>query len=137
MPLRPAARLAGLSPRRRGLLAVIALVVVALAVGGVLLAGRGSSPPADPAASRPSYVLLVPGYGGSTTALSQLAARIRATGRTATVVPLAGDGTGDLQVQARVLNGYVVGIVLRSLSSSTVSAPRPGQCHALQALGSR
>ena len=107
MPLRPAARLAGLSPRRRGLLAVIALVVVALAVGGVLLAGRGSNTPADPAASRPSYVLLVPGYGGSTTALSQLAARIRATGRTATVVPLAGNGTGDLQVQARVLNGYV------------------------------
>ena len=107
MPLRPAARLAGLSPRRRGLLAVIALAAAALAAGGVLLAGRGSNTPADPAASRPSYVLLVPGNGGSTTALSQLAARIRATGRAATVVPLAGNGTGDLQVQARVLNGYV------------------------------
>jgi len=56
MPLRPAALLAGFSPRRRGLLAVIALVVVDLAVGGVLLAGRGSNTPADPAASRPSYV---------------------------------------------------------------------------------
>jgi hypothetical protein len=30
----------------------------------------------------------------------------------------------------------VVGIVLRSLSSGTVSAPLPGQCHSLQALGS-
>ena len=75
MPLRPAADLARLSPRRRGLLAVTALVAVALAVGGVLLAGRAGRAPADPAASRPSYVLLVPGYGGSTTALSQLAVR--------------------------------------------------------------
>ena len=52
-------------------------------------------------------MLLVPGYGGSTGSLDELAARIRSTGRTATVVPLAGDGTGDLTVQARVLEGYV------------------------------
>ena len=52
-------------------------------------------------------MLLVPGYGGSTGSLDELAARIRGTGRTATVVGLAGDGTGDLTVQARVLNGYV------------------------------
>ena len=105
--MRPAARVAGLSPRRRVLIAAVAPVVIALAaIGGVQLARSGSGP-ADPSASRPSHVLLVPGYGGSTTALSQLAARIRATGRSATVVPLAGDGTGDLQVQARVLNGYV------------------------------
>jgi len=109
MRLRPAARVAGLSPRRRVLIAAVALVVVALAaIGGVQLARSGSgSVPADPSASRPSHVLLVPGYGGSTTALTQLAARIRATGRAATVVPLAGDGTGDLRVQARVLDGYV------------------------------
>jgi triacylglycerol lipase len=107
MRMRPAARVAGLSPRRRVLLVAIALVVIALgAFGGIQLARSGSGS-ADPSASRPSHVLLVPGYGGSTTALSQLAARIRATGRSATVVPLAGDGTGDLQVQARVLNGYV------------------------------
>ena len=105
--MRPAARVAGLSPRRRVLISAVALAVIALAAfGGVQLARSGSGP-ADLSASRPSHVLLVPGYGGSTTALSQLAARIRATGRSATVVPLAGDGTGDLQVQARVLNGYV------------------------------
>jgi pimeloyl-ACP methyl ester carboxylesterase len=52
-------------------------------------------------------VLLVPGYGGSTTSLDKLAERIRGTGRTATVVALAGDGTGDLTVQARALDGYV------------------------------
>jgi triacylglycerol lipase len=109
MRMRPAPRLAGLSPRRRALITVVALVVVALAVaGGIGLSHSGSAAaPQDPSASRPGYVLLVPGYGGSTSALVQLAARIRATGRTATVVPLAGDGTGDLHVQARVLNGYV------------------------------
>ena len=52
-------------------------------------------------------MLLVPGYGGSTGSLEVLAAKIRANRRTATVVPLAGNGTGDLQVQANVLNGYV------------------------------
>jgi triacylglycerol lipase len=66
---------------------------------------REGAPQAIP--GRPGAVLLVPGYGGSVTALDELAARIRASGRTATVVALAGDGTGDLTVQARVLNGYV------------------------------
>jgi pimeloyl-ACP methyl ester carboxylesterase len=109
MRLRPLARLAALSPRRRALAALVAVIAVALAAfGGVRAAGAGNGPvPAIPTSSRPSYVLLVPGYGGSTTALSQLAGKIRATGRTATVVPLPGNGTGDLAAQARVLNGYV------------------------------
>jgi hypothetical protein len=109
MRLRPLARLAALSPRRRVLTALVAVIAVVLAAfGGVRLARAGSGPaPAVPAASRPSYVLLVPGYGGSTTALGQLATRIRATGRTATVVPLPGNGTGDLAAQARELNSYV------------------------------
>jgi pimeloyl-ACP methyl ester carboxylesterase len=55
----------------------------------------------------PGTVLLVPGYGGGTASLDVLAARIRATGRTATVVQLAGNGTGDLTVEARALEGYV------------------------------
>ena len=94
----------GLSPRRRVLLGCAgALVAVAGVLAGVL-ASRGEP---VPAAGRPGAVLLVPGYGGSTGSLDQLAARIRATGRTATVVPLAGDGTGDLTVQAQVLDGYV------------------------------
>jgi pimeloyl-ACP methyl ester carboxylesterase len=109
MRIRFAARLAGLSPRRRVLAALVALIAVAVAAfGGVRLSQAANNPvPADPAASRPSYVLLVPGYGGSTAALDQLAARIRATGRTATVVRLPGNGTGDLAVQAQTLNGYV------------------------------
>jgi triacylglycerol lipase len=94
----------GLSPRRRILLGGLALIVAAVAViAGVRLSGGQP----EPAAGRPGAVLLVPGYGGSVGSLDELAARIRSTGRTATVVPLAGDGTGDLTVQARVLNGYV------------------------------
>ena len=94
----------GLSPRRRILVGGLALVVavVAVVVGVRVSQGRPEAVP-----GRPGAVLLVPGYGGSTTSLSELAARIRRTGRTATVVQLTGNGTGDLTVQARVLDGYV------------------------------
>jgi pimeloyl-ACP methyl ester carboxylesterase len=113
MRLRPVARLTGLSPRRRAFLAVVALIVVALAaVGGVRLAGANAGGPAStgptpgPRAQR-SDVLLVPGYGDDATGLGQLAGWIRDGGQRATVVQLAGNGTGDLREQARVLNGYV------------------------------
>lgn len=95
---------AGLSPRRRILFAGVALLAAAAGVAAGILAPRGEP---EPAAGRPGTVLLVPGYGGSTAALDQLAARIRSTGRTAVVVPLAGNGTGDLTVQARVLDASV------------------------------
>ncbi|HEX3959870.1 MAG TPA: alpha/beta fold hydrolase [Trebonia sp.] len=95
----------GLSPRRRILLSALTVAVVAAGVVVGVLVTRGQQPEAVP--GRPGDVLLVPGYGGSQTSLDQLAARIRATGRTATVVQLAGSGTGDLTVQAQVLDGYV------------------------------
>src|SRR3981081_1160771 len=91
MRLRPIlARLSSLRPPLRPLLAMVSVIAVALAAfGGVRLARAGNGPvPAVSIASRPSYVLLVPGYGGSTSALTQLATRIRAPGRTAPVVPL-------------------------------------------------
>jgi hypothetical protein len=94
----------GLSPRRRLLLGAVGLLVAVAGIAAGVLWPRGEP---EPAAGRPGAVLLVPGYGGSTGSLDQLAARIRGTGRTALVVPLAGDGTGDLAVQARVLDGYV------------------------------
>jgi hypothetical protein len=94
----------GLSARRRGLLAALALVVAAVAV---VVGVRVSQGAPRPVAGRPGTVLLVPGYGGSTGSLDRLAAKIRGTGRAATVVQLAGDGTGDLNVQAQVLGTAV------------------------------
>jgi triacylglycerol lipase len=105
--MRAFAWLGGLSPRRRLLIVAMALVVAAGAAAGIVSALAGS--PAVPLAddNRPGDVLLVPGYGGSTTALDALAGRIAKAGGSATVVRLAGDGTGDLAEQANVLNGYV------------------------------
>jgi triacylglycerol lipase len=97
----------GLSPRRRLLLAVLALLTAAGAVAGVVAALTGGPPVPAADEHRPGDVLLVPGYGGSTGALAALAGRISAAGGHPIVVHLAGDGTGDLQVQANVLNGYV------------------------------
>ena len=94
----------GLSPRRRVVFGALAVIVAAAAaVTGVLVSGG----PPRPVPGRPGTVLLVPGYGGSTGSLDGLAVRIRETGRSAFVVNLAGNGTGDLTAQARVLDGYV------------------------------
>jgi len=98
----------GLSPRRRLLAAGVAFAAVAgaVAAGVVALAAGGGASPAGgyPAQDRPGPVLLVPGYGGQTGSLHVLAARIRATGRQASVVRLPGTGTGSLITDAGVLN---------------------------------
>src|SRR5438034_4877296 len=101
--------LSGLAPRRRLLVAGVVLLVVALAAVLTVraCAGRTDTPAGYPDQSRPGPVLLIPGYGGSQAALSVLAARIRATGRSATVVTLPGDGTGDLGAQAAALDAAV------------------------------
>jgi triacylglycerol lipase len=129
-----------LSPRGKALAAGIALLVAVTGVvvgsvvpraasGGPSVAGgpaAGQSAPGgpvrradagDPAQDRPGPVLLVPGYGGRTSDLSVLAARIRATGREAIVVQLPGNGTGDLTADARALNGAVA----RALASGAPS----------------
>lgn len=97
------------SPRRR--LAIIMALLLATALVAVLALGlvarSAHSPAARPEQTRPGTVLLVPGYGGSQVALSRLAARLRAGGRTATVVTLPGDGTGDLLAQADTLDAAV------------------------------
>jgi triacylglycerol lipase len=97
------------SPRRRNLLiAVAAVVLIILAVVGIrALTGGGDDPGTRPDQARPGTVLLVPGYGGSQTALDQLAGRLTAAGRTAQVLTLPGDGTGDLLVQADALETAV------------------------------
>jgi pimeloyl-ACP methyl ester carboxylesterase len=91
------------------LLAGVALLVaVPLSVLAVttVVAGLGGGRPVPPQ-DRPGVVLLVPGYGGGTGGIDVLGERIRATGRTAVVVSLPGDGTGDVGEQAMVLDGYV------------------------------
>ena len=105
--VRAIGRWGGLSPRRRILVAGLAVAVAAAAIAGVVGSLGGAPAVTSANENRPGDVLLVPGYGGSTAALDGLAARISAAGRTAIVVRLAGNGTGDLQVQADVLNGYV------------------------------
>lgn len=100
-----------MSPRRRLLLGLVAgvVVLVAVLVGVRVVASRG---PSVDASARPAQdvlgpVLLVPGYGGSQASLAPLADRLRAAGRTATVVALPGDGTGDLSAQVAALDGAV------------------------------
>src|SRR5918997_1634857 len=99
--------LAGLSPaRRRLVVTVLALVVVAVLVtGAALLLGRpsGSAGREPVSQAEPGPVLLVPGYGGSTASLRSLADRLTAEGRDATVVTVPGNGTGDLGESAEVL----------------------------------
>jgi triacylglycerol lipase len=94
--------------RRRLLLGMVAVLVAGvLAAVVVVLVNRPgpSSTPAGPVRQdRPGPVLLVPGYGGSTSALEVLAARLRSAGRQATVIRLPGDGTGELRDQAEALD---------------------------------
>lgn len=122
--VRPARRLSSLSPRRRwflGLSALVALGAVAAAVVPSAVSGltAGHRAGGFPAQDQLGPVLLVPGYGGDTGSLTQLADRIRATGRQATVVSLPDGGVGDLAIQADVLDGYV-NAALRSAPSVDV-----------------
>jgi triacylglycerol esterase/lipase EstA (alpha/beta hydrolase family) len=106
--------LAGLAPARRRL--VLALVVLLLAgvAAAVLVPRLRATPTAAVAQDEPGPVLLVPGYGGATAGLEQLAQRLRAAGRDATVVALPGDGTGDLGASAAALDGAVRAALART-----------------------
>jgi triacylglycerol lipase len=100
------------SPRRR-LVALLAAAVLVLVLGGVAVraATGGPAPAAAPPApypQQPGPVLLLPGYGGSTSSLERLAVTLRArTGRDVRVVRAVGDGTGDLTAQAKALASTV------------------------------
>jgi len=98
-----------MSPARRLLLSCVALftvVVLGVALVAHLLGGR-AAPKAAVAQDVPGTVVLVPGYGGSTSALEVLADRLRAAGRQAVVVQLPGDGTDDLRAYVPVLAAAV------------------------------
>ena len=109
--------LRSLPPRRRLFLAVLAAVL--LLVGGGIAAAQAHSGAGPVDQSRPGPVLLVPGYGGSTSSLQPLATRLRAGGRTATVVDLPDGGVGDLKAQADTL-GAAVDSALRSSNAGSV-----------------
>ena len=97
-----------MSPRRRILLlAAAAVVLVALAAIGIRALTSGGDDGTRPDQATPGTVLLVPGYGGSQTALARLAARLTAAGRQAEVVTLPDGATGDLLGQADTLETAV------------------------------
>lgn len=110
-----------LSPARRRFVAVVVgagLVLLLVAVGAVVVhavAGRVRPVAQD----RPGPVLLVSGYGGSTSSLEPLRRTLVAAGRDVVVVPPVGGGTGDLRVQARAL-GDAVDAALRRYGASSV-----------------
>ena len=83
-----------------GTLVVVVVMIVAV-MGRLTRTARPAAPAVDQ--GRPGPVLLVPGYGGGTGALEVLAQRLRTAGREAVVVPLPGDGTGDLRLDAKAL----------------------------------
>lgn len=93
--------------RRRRLLAV-AVVAGLAAVTAVLVVDRGVAPPRATAQDVEGAVLLVPGFGGATGTLEVLAQALREAGRTATVVPVPGDGTGDLADSVTALDAAAV-----------------------------
>lgn len=80
-----------------GVVGLLALVVAGSAVF------RAYDDPEPVAQDRFGPVLLVSGYGGNTAVLAPLAAALEASGRSVEVLPVLGDGTGDLDVQAEAL----------------------------------
>jgi triacylglycerol lipase len=95
-----------LSPQRRRLVAALAvgcLVLAAVVAARVVAAGS----PGRADQSHPGPVILVPGYGGQLSSLSDIAARLRRAGRTVQVLPLPGGGIGDLHGQATALGRLV------------------------------
>jgi len=113
------------APSRRPLLIVLAVVLLVAVAGGAFLATRddpsGTAAGVGAAATsvaeepeQPGPVLIVPGYGGVTRGLELLADRFRATGRDVTVMPLPGDGTGDLREAAAALDDAVTAALGRT-----------------------
>lgn len=110
---------AGMSPQRQRFVGGVA-VLAALALVGSLAAYWLSRPDDVTPVSQGDLgpVLLVPGYGGSTAALEDLKSALEGEGRDVTIVELAGDGTGDLNEQADVLEDAATEALDRTGASS-------------------
>src|SRR6266498_4580966 len=90
--------LRSLSPRRRLLLLVVALLAVAGSLAGLLLGlrpGEIGKPPEGPVP-----IVLVHGYDGTPSTLDALATRLRRGGRQVVTVELPDRGTDDIDVSA-------------------------------------
>ena len=98
--------------RRRIIFVVLGIVVIAIVVAVVVAVTRPS--PKQVSQQDPGPVLLVPGYGGSTTSLNVLAAFLRGKGKDVTVVSLPDAGQGDLNVQAQTLASSVDAVLRRT-----------------------
>jgi len=113
--------LASLAPaRRRLLLGLLAAVLVAGVTAAVVALASSSSGGTRRAVapSLPGPVLLVPGYGGSTSSLSSLAGALREGGKDVAIVSLPGDGTGDLRAQAQTLGRAATAALARTQAAS-------------------
>ncbi len=97
-----------------GCLAVLGLV----AAVATLRQSQGSAEFEPVAQDVPGPVLLVPGYGGATSALEVLAATLRAQGRDATLVKLPGSATGDMRGQADALGNAAKAAMERTGATS-------------------
>ncbi|HEY5336507.1 MAG TPA: lipase [Mycobacteriales bacterium] len=110
-----------LAPRRR-LLLVGGFVVVLLVVSFVVILARatteGLSGPPVASTAAPGPIVIIPGYGGSTTGPDALASTLRRGGRDVTVVALPDGGIGDLTVQAHTLGHAVHAALGRSGAAS-------------------
>ncbi|MFY0408422.1 esterase/lipase family protein [Solicola sp. PLA-1-18] len=104
--------------RRRLAVAVAALLgLVVLAVAAVVVSRTLTAPDAVPQ-SEPGPVVVVPGYGGGTTALRPLVLALGYQGREVAVLPPADDNTGDLDAQAERLTAFVDGVIEREDAAS-------------------
>ncbi len=100
--------LASLAPaRRRVVLGALALLAALLLLIGALVL-RAALDDVEPVSQDTrGPVLLVSGYGGDVDALAPLAEAVEEAGRDVVVVPVVGDGTGDLDTQAEALRERV------------------------------
>ena len=88
-------------------LGALALVVAGILVIVGILTVRGLDDLDPVAQDGRGPVLLVSGYGGDVDALAPLASAVEDAGRDVVVVPVVGDGTGDLDDQAAALGDRV------------------------------
>lgn len=91
---------ASFSPRRRLVVLGAALLAVAVAVAGLVVA---LWPERQPTPEGPVPVVLVHGYDGTPASFDVLSERLRAEGRQVVVVQLPDRGTGDIETSAGVV----------------------------------